>query len=289
MSSDSSEVTSSTLGEAPASISKLSASPDPSEAPSTTVLVAGGGICGLLCGLALSALGVDCHVYEQRATSGSSQSGDVAYIITEELDKFLAAHKVAVHRARVRTAGRQVLADDGDVQLQDARSQDYISWEALHSALLECFPKENYHAASKVALVDAGSHPDVVVIQLDSGERIAGHLLVAADGVTSGVRQQLLPNCQPAYAGYLAWRGLASLGSLSAEVQHHLADKGTLFKGANLHMLVHPLPASSQAGGEEQQLAWTWFNNQAAEELPGLMLDSGLRVYPHAVPVGRLR
>jgi 2-polyprenyl-6-methoxyphenol hydroxylase-like FAD-dependent oxidoreductase len=49
------------------------------------------------------------------------------------------------------------------------------------SALLDCFPKENYHAASKVTLVDA-SHPDVVVIQLDSGERIAGHLLVAADG-----------------------------------------------------------------------------------------------------------
>jgi 2-polyprenyl-6-methoxyphenol hydroxylase-like FAD-dependent oxidoreductase len=49
------------------------------------------------------------------------------------------------------------------------------------SALLDCFPKENYHAASKVTLVDA-SHPDVVVIQLDHGERIAGHLLVAADG-----------------------------------------------------------------------------------------------------------
>jgi 2-polyprenyl-6-methoxyphenol hydroxylase-like FAD-dependent oxidoreductase len=96
MSSDSSEVTISTLGEAPASISKLSASPDPSEAPSTTVLVAGGGICGLLCGLALSALGVDCHIYEQQGTSCASQSGDVAYLITEELDKFLAAHKVAV-------------------------------------------------------------------------------------------------------------------------------------------------------------------------------------------------
>lgn len=100
MSSDSSEVTVSTLGEAPASISKLSASPDPSEAPSTTVLVAGGGICGLLCGLALSALGVDCHIYEQRGTSGPSQSGEIAYLITEELDKFLAAHKVAVVSSR---------------------------------------------------------------------------------------------------------------------------------------------------------------------------------------------
>ena len=62
-------------------------------------------------------------------------------------------------------------------------------------------------------------------------------------------------------------------------------------QGTILHMLVHPLPCSSSSAavGEGQPLAWTWFNNQAAEELPGLLLDAGLRVYPHAVPVGRLR
>jgi hypothetical protein len=71
----------------------------------------------------------------------------------------------------------------------------------------------------------------------------------------------------------------------------------TLHQGANLHMLVHPLPAtgsstaasSSSSSSEGQPLAWTWFNNQAAEELPGLLLDAGLHVYQHAVPVGRLR
>jgi hypothetical protein len=54
-------------------------------------------------------------------------------------------------------------------------------------------------------------------------------------------------------------------------------------------MLVHPLPENSGATGEGQPLTWTWFNNQAAEELPGLMLDAGLHAYEHAVPVGRLR
>lgn len=49
------------------------------------------------------------------------------------------------------------------------------------SALLQVFPPENYHANSKIAAVD-NSHPDVVVIELDSGERIAGHMLIAADG-----------------------------------------------------------------------------------------------------------
>jgi hypothetical protein len=53
-------------------------------------------------------------------------------------------------------------------------------------------------------------------------------------------------------------------------------------------VLVHPLPENSGATGEGQPLTWTWLN-QAAEELPGLMLDAGLHAYEHAVPVGRLR
>jgi hypothetical protein len=57
-----------------------------------------------------------------------------------------------------------------------------------------------------------------------------GFLLCYFCSVASSVRQQLLPNCQPTYAGYLAWRGTAALDSLSSEVQHHLADKGTLYK-----------------------------------------------------------
>lgn len=48
--------------------------------------------------------------------------------------------------------------------------------------------------------------------------------------MSSCVRQQLLPNCQPEYAGYLAWRGVAHADRLSPEVQHHLADKATMYK-----------------------------------------------------------
>lgn len=48
--------------------------------------------------------------------------------------------------------------------------------------------------------------------------------------MSSCIRQQLLPNCQPEYAGYLAWRGVAHADRLSPGVQHHLADKATMYK-----------------------------------------------------------
>lgn len=58
-------------------------------------------------------------------------------------------------RKRVRTAGRQVLADDGDVQLQDSRSQDYISYEALHRCA---------HTAHAAAQTCAWTYAFVMVI-----------------------------------------------------------------------------------------------------------------------------
>lgn len=51
----------------------------------------------------------------------------------------------------------------------------------LCSALLAAFPADHYHSSSKVVAVD-DSHQEYVIMELDSGERIAGHMLVAADG-----------------------------------------------------------------------------------------------------------
>jgi hypothetical protein len=48
--------------------------------------------------------------------------------------------------------------------------------------------------------------------------------------MNSTLRNQLLPKCQPTYAGYLAWRGVARVDELSGEVQHLLAGKTSMYK-----------------------------------------------------------
>jgi 2-polyprenyl-6-methoxyphenol hydroxylase-like FAD-dependent oxidoreductase len=50
-----------------------------------------------------------------------------------------------------------------------------------HSALLAKLPAGHYHPGSTVVSVDL-SDPTSAVIELESRERIAGHLIVAADG-----------------------------------------------------------------------------------------------------------
>jgi hypothetical protein len=50
-----------------------------------------------------------------------------------------------------------------------------------NSALLQKLPPGHYHASSKVVAVDL-THPTAALIELESGERVAGNLIVAADG-----------------------------------------------------------------------------------------------------------
>lgn len=75
-------------------ISKLSASPSPSEVASPTVLVVGGGVCGLVTGLALSSAGCEVHIYEQHDVQSSSASGDISFLVTDELQQFLKSCEV---------------------------------------------------------------------------------------------------------------------------------------------------------------------------------------------------
>lgn len=54
----------------------------------------GGGVSGLVTGLALSSVGCEVHIYEQYDTQSSSYSGDLAFLVTEELQQFLKACNV---------------------------------------------------------------------------------------------------------------------------------------------------------------------------------------------------
>ena len=57
------------------------------------------------------------------------------------------------------------------------------------------------------------------------GSRETGDVLVAADGFRSVVRGQFLPEAQPIYAGYVAWRGLVEENALSPATRDAIFQK----------------------------------------------------------------
>lgn len=46
---------------------------------------------------------------------------------------------------------------------------------------------------------------------------------------------------------------------------------------------------SSSSSDGSARVAWTWYNNQVEDELPGLLLDHGLGVHAHTVALGELK
>ena len=107
--------------------------------------------------------------------------------------------------------------------------------------MLRRIPAGHVHTNCKVAAADLADPASTAVIELESGERICGHLIIAADGMNSTLRNQLLPKCQPTYAGYLAWRGIARVEDLSGEVQHLLTGKATMYKVSSCRRMQHLL------------------------------------------------
>jgi 2-polyprenyl-6-methoxyphenol hydroxylase-like FAD-dependent oxidoreductase len=70
--------------------------------------------------------------------------------------------------------------------------------------LLDALPAHTYRLGKKLIHVEQDAK-GVTAIFAD-GTRERGDLLVGADGVRSTVRAQFLPEVEPAYAGYVAWR-----------------------------------------------------------------------------------
>ena len=101
--------------------------------------------------------------------------------------------------------GRRTFAPDGGVLADHALPQIMMSWDRLFRLIREPFPDRHYHAGRAVEGFeqDAGG----VTVEFADGRRGRADWLIGADGIRSTVRRQLLPALEPAYVGYVAWRG----------------------------------------------------------------------------------
>ena len=90
----------------------------------------------------------------------------------------------------------------------------FASYFELYRGLLDAFGTERYHLSAEVAHLE--NRGDEVAVSLTNGQTMTADLVVCADGIRSTGRRILVPQAQPRYAGYLAWRGTIDRDQLSA-------------------------------------------------------------------------
>ncbi|MEW6257340.1 MAG: FAD binding domain-containing protein [Pseudomonadota bacterium] len=262
---------------------------DDRPAPTRRALVIGGSMAGLFTALSLSRDGWDVHVFER---IGSELSGRGAGIVTHaELLDILNRCGVdgAAAKVGVFVPGRRVFGRDGALMGSLDLPQVVTSWGHLYAVLRAAWPAERYHHGRMLVRVEETGA--AVRAHFQDGSVAEGDLLVAADGIASSVRQQMAPDVQPAYVGYIAWRGLVPEADLSETTRADLADYFAFSLPPGEQMLGYPVAGPDEALERGQRrFNFVWYRPAPADSvLPDLLTDTeGVR-HALSIPPNRIR
>jgi 2-polyprenyl-6-methoxyphenol hydroxylase-like FAD-dependent oxidoreductase len=178
------------------------------------VIVVGGGIGGLCAAIALQKQGIETIVYEAAPELKPVGAGvGLAANAIQGLGRLGVADAV-IARGKELEALTIFDEEDNIITNQDTRplrkkygiSNFVIHRADLHDVLAQNLKPGTLQLNKRCQAINQEQN-QVHVRFTDDTEDVAD-LLIAADGINSIVRQQLLPESKPRYAGYTCWRGV---------------------------------------------------------------------------------
>lgn len=250
------------------------------------VAIVGGSIGGLTAGLLLHELGLDVEIFERSGEALRSRGAGI--VVLPMAEKYL-VEQAGDDRVSLQLTWWKYVDTEGRVLAADADKFRFSAWSAVYRALLTRFPQDRYHLNAEMVGFDQDS--ESVTASFADGTCVAADLLVCADGLASTARRILLPDVEPAYAGYVAWRGTIHEANLSAATIAQLADSMLYQILDPGHVLVYAIPgadASTEPGARRQNFVW-YHNYDPGQPFERVMTDrEGVR-RSFSVPPGLVR
>lgn len=251
-------------------------------------LIAGGSLGGLLAANMLHRAGWDVTVLER---AGETLSGRGAGIVThpELFDCLVAAGLTIDGKIGVSVAGRVTLNQDGSVASERGLPQILTAWGRLYHLLKAALPPHLYRFGAGLKSFEQDA--EGVTVLLADGKTERGTLLVGADGFRSTVRQQLLPDVRPAYAGYIAWRGLTDEAVLSPETHDAIFERFGFCLPPGEQMLGYPVAGLGDdltRGHRRYNFVWYRPAGEGAA-LADMLTDSSGRRHSDGIPPALIR
>lgn len=213
------------------------------------VVIAGGGIGGLACALALARAGVSVDLLEQAGALGEVgaglQLGPNAVRVLDEwgLIDQLHARAAFPEDLRVRDAhGGQTLGQlrlGAVIRARYGQPYATIHRADLHGLLLEAVQRHSavrVHLGARVAAYEPTASS--VHVSCEDDSLFQGAALIGADGLWSRVRTQLLGAHPVRLSGHLAYRGMVP----AERVPMALRSSGVVaWLGPRLHVVQYPV------------------------------------------------
>lgn len=193
--------------------------------------IVGAGIAGLTTAYMLDRLGFDYHLYEADQTVRGIGAGmglaSNAIKGFEYLDLDQEVISVSNYLQKFEIAdyqGKKIFAADTEKIKKNYRTDNYAVHRAdLHQLLLSKLDLSKISTNKRLKRFKIFN--DKVELEFEDQTKENFNFLIGADGVNSQIRQQLIPESNPRYAGYWCWRAVIENQDLELDSSYEIWGK----------------------------------------------------------------
>lgn len=235
------------------------------------IIIAGGGIGGLAAAAGLARKGIKSIVVEQAAALGEIgagiQIGPNAFHSFDYLGVGNEMRNVAVYVDALRLMDAKTGDDITSIPLGDAfrarmgNPYAVVHRADLHQVLLRYCEQSSYveiYTDHRVEGYDQDGKS--VTLRIAGREPLSGRALIAAEGLNSPTRAQMLNEGPPVISGHTTYRSVIPTAQMPEDLRWNAA---TLWAGPKCHIVHYPLK-----GGEVYNLVVT-YHRDAKEAIAG--------------------
>jgi 2-polyprenyl-6-methoxyphenol hydroxylase-like FAD-dependent oxidoreductase len=249
-------------------------------------LIIGGSLGGLFAGLLLRQAGWDVTVFER--STGDLASRGVGIGTHVEMFDIMRRLGITVDESiGVSFSSRFCFGHDGSVIARLPFDKILTSWTLLYRALRRQLPDACYRAGMQ--LEDIVQQAGGVIAVFAGGTKVAGDLLVGADGLHSTVRARAFTAPAPNYAGYVGWRGVIEELAVPQAVRADLFESYAFFLPPREMMLSYLQPgADDDLSPGRRRMNWLWYHPVNTAALREMSTDAAGRHHA-AIPPPLIR
>jgi 2-polyprenyl-6-methoxyphenol hydroxylase-like FAD-dependent oxidoreductase len=251
-------------------------------------LIIGGSLGGLLAAHLLRDVGWDAIIFERNAEDLTGRGAGVS--THPQLIDILRRVGIDFDESMGIKVDTVICLDrDGRCYLETETARTMSSWGRLYRSLRDALPGGDYRLGMALARVEQDA--DRVTAVFADGTRATGDLLVGADGLRSTVREQFLPEVEPDYAGYVAWRAMLDERDVPPDIRAAIFERYTFCLPDGELCLAYPVPGrnnETEPGRRAYNIVW-YRPADPEQALVDLCTDAGGRCHGSAIPPPLIR